>query len=1008
MVDKYIQPDPATPFRKQDVIGVEVARLMTSGGVTIPVAVTTEEDRITVCWWDAANSRWQFHVRSHDTALPANEGRMAFVSSWDWSNRAAVACVTDQVFIAYKRTVRIPGRQTEIFLDRFIWNASTSTLDFDTAAAPIAVPVRGLGFLRAGYWISLGSEAASNKLRLLLQTFRFDQRIVVPPGSSFDFLDPRLFDPRLRELGIPLGELARELEHRNRLQGPIRIGYEPAELTLFSADVSNPAANLAAAASWRTAKIDDGGYDFDARIDGSKLWCVCRQTEYALHLVTPVVANEQDIALAPPTFDPVASYGGQRLTQVDLAAMGTPVLSQEDLPGGDNPHIQTISPFLITCDRVAAGKFFVRFAPDGTTRIVRAAVDAFDKWILAKVGGLPFTAARLMQFPGNIIPRNLVDADRSWTRPLWRDHVDRNDVYFSSLASHMPVVVTAVSFRNSNKAIIDVDLLRHDVPLGSLGVSRFVVDTGAGTAIHSGFAIVDINHGIAIPGLTPSATADNGQFIPVDTGPNDPVPTQRVDTTIGGALISDRAKPGLDFYAYTDLGDAGCRVFYASNVEPPDPSQHPVTKLFQSNAVVATGNPADVDIVLLQATFAPSPIPYQAIGFQSGTLCPGVVGYRLNTGAPQTVETRSPISSLCCTLDVVSSFVLGGPLLAGMTVTIREGDADILQDLGSLTSITMDVWDTLWDPITRVNEDLQDSNVEFFDTTLKIAQYTIRYFFTVGATRGRDRIEITAENAVASEYMFRGGQGQGFVDYRFRIELENKDNKWGLTTYTLDKVKVAFFYMRRFTPGILMREEHRRNPLSPAVLLTTPLELVSDHAAGLCMKPADNASVSVDAIKVKVSPTATFGAVIADAGLAALGAMMLTALVLKIAGWLGLIASASTIPIWGWVLAAILFAALMLFLFFGVPPIIENAIESRVEERIEDPDSTIVAGLGNANLMTYAGPALAEEIARRALATLADPARPVDAAGHRGLNRFQGQFWQRIFICDGRCEIKVR
>lgn len=304
---KYAAIPVSTPIRKQRVIDVELCRLKVPGQ-DIPVAATSEPDRITLFWWDSSTGSWSNWPRAHDPISRSGD-TMPAVTSWNWSHRLGFTGSDREVFLVYKRSITPAGANApvaaQLYLDRLAWNAQSSSLT-PAAGPPTVIPVANLGYTRMGHYLWAGYHQPTSKLLILAQlvsTVPADEEEVIrnihelalgrvhPP-------DIRFFDPRVTGLGIPLDELQAAWDDREAVSlirpaedTPQQV--EVADLVLLTADLSQQGIDLGLAASWNAQKIDDGGWDLDALLESDKVVCVYRRDPYSLSINDPQRVDEQ-------------------------------------------------------------------------------------------------------------------------------------------------------------------------------------------------------------------------------------------------------------------------------------------------------------------------------------------------------------------------------------------------------------------------------------------------------------------------------------------------------------------------------------------------------------------------------------------------------------------------------------------------------------------------------------------------------------------------------------------
>src|ERR671939_1252101 len=89
------------PARYQNILGIDLARFKAPWG-EVPVVATTEADRTTVYYWSASDSIWGHFERPHDS-LTVDGITTDAPTRWNWSDRVAIACSPDTVYIVSKR-----------------------------------------------------------------------------------------------------------------------------------------------------------------------------------------------------------------------------------------------------------------------------------------------------------------------------------------------------------------------------------------------------------------------------------------------------------------------------------------------------------------------------------------------------------------------------------------------------------------------------------------------------------------------------------------------------------------------------------------------------------------------------------------------------------------------------------------------------------------------------------------------------------------------------------------
>lgn len=392
-----------------------------------------------------------------------------------------------------------------LFVDRLAWQAGTTTLTLVTAD-PVEIPIQGLGWARTGFYLWAGFHPGTSRLLVLVQTIKVDTTTAVRfphRPEHFRIFDPRIFDPRVLGLGIPIEEL--ETWARPRLGTVVgepivtQTTTETVDLTLLSAPVG---ANLAQASSWTVQRIDTGGYDFDARLDGDNLTCVYRRDPYAMTIddlvrVNGSITAEQNIPIPSGNDDlrqvDSTPYAWLFLRTVDVVA-GVPVLSIDDIPGGEHPQVQAVVPLMLSFDRVEQGSLAVLPPTTQQTSIggqvvvtqlplrLQTYIESYQKLVLIRKDS-QWQWGRLQVFGAQRIPRNL-----SWKYGSYRvfhQHrtlITGSNAHYASLDSFGPLLLTAASVREGGgkyKKERLLDFLYHHAPFHGVLVSHYVSDAAA-------------------------------------------------------------------------------------------------------------------------------------------------------------------------------------------------------------------------------------------------------------------------------------------------------------------------------------------------------------------------------------------------------------------------------------------------------------------------------------------------------------------------------------------------
>jgi hypothetical protein len=340
--------------------------------------------------------------------------------------------------------------------------------------------------------------------------------------------------------------------------------------------------------------------------------------------------------------------------------------------------------------------------------------------------------------------------------------------------------------------------------------------------------------------------------------------------------------------------------------------------------------------------------------------------------------------------------------------------ADITLDDGTVRTveIVVTVEESLFRKTASVHNqialrDLGDLGfVRIGSAIIKLLQY--KFHFTVGPQEiATHHVLIETLDETDAQWQFRSnGTKQGVVDYRFRISFESTDIRLGgllSLLLKIESIKGSFFYVRSFTPGVLMNDTRSAVPFSGAESSLDHLERgqgseVPRLASSITARPLSDDDTMEETVDVKVSmlPQAAVASVITLLiGLGATAAAtVLTALVATTA-------AASAVGVAG--AAAVIAATVAIFLFitFVVPWLVENAIEVDVAKGMTSADSR--KSLGDARLMQFAGEGIAESIARQVI----DKAQ-LDLTIETGRHRFHQDLIQMIHVSDGVARVLIR
>lgn len=295
-------------------------------------------------------------------------------------------------------------------------------------------------------------------------------------------------------------------------------------------------------------------------------------------------------------------------------------------------------------------------------------------------------------------------------------------------------------------------------------------------------------------------------------------------------------------------------------------------------------------------------------------------------------------------------------------------------------------------------------------------QYQITYNVDDAGEVGRIQIRSLPQRAIDLRFS-GGGFGQGLVQACEVMVFSTDQMKFRMGLDLLFHVKsfsLTLHYGRPFTPGMLMSDQRSRDVLDgrlvPAAAAFETVERArAAHHAGIGGKPAGDTGVPEHEVGIEIEAWPLSAGVSAlAAGLLVLGLSSLAQTILALSG--AVLAATALGPI-GLAAAAAAAIALAVVLIFVVPPAIQSAVKSKVDEQVRS--GAITEQLDAQPLIRYTGEGASEALARktleRAIETgleVAAPAAPNDERA--GLDRFRGQLFQMVFASDGICRVLIR
>ena len=1055
---KHAAPDTSSSGnpRYQGVLGISLGRFAAPWG-EVPLAATSEVDRVSLLYWNDSLARWDTSERPHEP-LTADGDAPEAPAVWSWSDRVGIACSSDTVFLVYKR--RPPGQAAaRLRVDRFAADGTAGrlrrldTVDFLRPSQPDPEIGRSL-------WC--GVDSKTDELLILFQErFRPQGSLVAGPW--------RLFLARVRFAGVP---------------------FPP---------------------SWNVEQIGAGGFDLDACLHGRELLLVYRETAEATRIPLTRLLGQGTVVRSDPAAD--AFYEPLQLGRVDL---DSPAVTIEAISGGEHPQIQRADPLLITFDRHHETRARldtpVLPLPPHRPRVVWDQ-SRLDKMVWLRHNGVDSRGVLLTLDAA--LPRSLADFGGAFHL------FDAGDDGFLRHAlpfAPCPVSLLSVGL---GRADLTLDVLHHRRRVGLLRTRvRGFVGNRQVTVSSTSFEVWDISHAqVGQPAdLVADATCENAQFEPTGgialcRSPRALVPAQVADNVMGGHVTADLSREPVGFFAYSDLGDGGLRVIFAPDIpELPEPPPVDNKKVLRPEQVTGPRLLCEQWVQLDAADWTASELPAYPVGIGpprslgsavevpiefllDGVAQPRPDGSRFNplegltdadldevdkrfrldripprdftvtaSDGREVVVTVTPGSPVRAIEFEVAGLVGGaairlgwtfqrldpaglfgtmppeGPLVPGApgttseirfflgnpaTVSLaRTGqwrlsvfllDASDTLEAAPGAAVDIEVGEAVRDLVWAPTEAVAESRFHRLEELqFSLFEHDIGYTFASGG--GQSRVTVAVRPQRATDLRFRGGGAeQGTIEYRARLAANSGKVrlKSGLDlVFSVTRFALDFTYGRAFTPGMLMVDRRACAALTGEDIAEAPLDVVTrtdpaTHAA-LGGKPIGNTWTSEPKIDVGLETNMLTASLAALTG--ALATLGLFALAATVAALFQLAALAAALGVAGYVLTAVVAAALLVLLVFALPRAAEGAIRDTITRQFEG--GNVRQALDRVGLLRYAGEGMAEAIARKALKAAVDQglavAAPAEDADRIGLDRFRGQAFQTVFVSDGVCRVLLR
>lgn len=913
---------------RNSVLTAEVTHLDHPRG-RIPIVAAARNHTIDLYHWRESVDFWGSLSIRHEDSLYVDHGGPDFtdpelsmldkLSRVGWSHRVGLTAGLGLLFLVYKRSI---DGKPDLYLDVFRLSSDADKLERVTPRT-LAVPYSHSAIQRTGYylwaghaWQQTGDPDAHNKLVILTQTYQ-------------------------QREGQPT-------------------------LTYLAIDAVDDPTHYEDPANWTVRNLLDqsGGYDIDARIDGGEIHALFRRDAY------PVSYGFPDIAETDAENGSYADLHYLRLQAQD----GSVLDHQDELPGGEHPQLQCLTPLTYTIDRKHEGSITMDMGANPPE--LRYEITHSRKHLFLNADG-EWTDTPLMVFREDWLPTYEFPLQRSWTigdpilfvptrgTPLLR---------VARVRSPMPVFLPELTWDNGT---IDVDMMHHNLELGALVMTHFRHEPQGGSfgpPDLSNYAILNINHEyISEPQDTnPWTIYENRGFIGAEVPPLEGSTrafqwrlrgTTQVFNHTGGDLAMERAEPGARQYVYVHNGDGNVRLIPGFSPLLVQSVANPSTEVHDPRAVTGTGYGERRTVT------------------QRGNW--------LDLNVPLRPDFAAAGATIYSGLDdrMHSAFFLAETGQFGQlsddkrTLTLTERNT-------SSTAEGEEAWDMLLGLLEQVEEEIAEKTdlISGLGTmTLEISKFTITVHTTI------PMVIIKVDDDYRTQYRFMADDGgQGHVQSRFvgsfsAPTLQLTD--W-LRPLAKASIEVNLDVRRNYTPALLMSDK---------IMRTAGITERLDHgntqrSVMMTTKPVG------DAIHPPVDVTPTFEWTVSGHVLVAFIPLLIELFTALGIGWLAVslggyvarIAAAASTGI-GIIIAGGFYVGMILLLENTVPDELKKSIQSSFQ------DYDFNEMLEENRLLSNAGEGIAEDIAWRVLEE--------DERVKPGDNRYKQGVWRMVYVEDKKCRV---
>lgn len=912
----------------RDAFDVKVITVPRKPAEPLPVVAGVYEDRITLYWWSdvtANNPRWRWRQVLHERLgighRVVTQNHLRRLSLWGWSNSVDLTATDDAVILGFKRSLS-EGQEPGYYLQAY---DTTNDLE-PLTAAPVRIP--SFGYSRFGYYSWLDFDAETNLLVLVLQ-------------------------------GYPDG------------------GGEP-DLLVLAVQPPDDFASLSQESAWHQTVVGQGGFAIDARLSESLVHLIFRQDEYAFS----VDAGSGSVGAGAADYAPL-HYARLRIS---VDASGEPVVQvvgqTNDLPGAENPQLQTLDPLTFTGDRVTDAVFRADVEDWFGAQFSIAVAESREsqKTLYSHIDAQWFTTP-LFFYDDTTVARSPNAVRARWATvdlAIFVPDLEAGRIFCGTPDSQSRVFVTGLGW--TSQVGLAFDVLHTDHRDDAIIVSRIEhMPIGIPSdPERSLLAVLDINHG-RIPAtaeLSPRAVLENRSFRQTTRDKLELVgsqedeaylyrlrPEQSIEYHVGGR-IDLTLSPELSV-AYVQPSDGGIRYIALNQfpVEPPVPG---------STSISEEAIEWDLDASWITLTAANTGRAYET--------------------PPPDDQFAVVVNTWFSGLDPLISAAFLAPAIRGLGSISADGRTLTIEDSDVTDPDLEVVWDNLWLTYDEINDNAVETSEGWLanigSMRAEISKFDIDW--VVDANGRRQSMSVRLINNYRTWYRFDGRErGQGVISLRTNVVIEAPAPQLAqFRDLAKTSINIELEYEQEFTPAILLSDWVRNSATSSS------FDAAFTSDGFLTAKPVSDTTARPIVVEARfdwtvgghflwnVLPTIVLG-------LIGFGLQFIAEFLTGLAA----AAVAAALSIIG-LFVAIGIIATIIGIMEGFVP---NLVRTRMREGMLRVD--FKEQLDSAGLFQRAGTGLAEEIAFRARTE--GQRRPI------GQNRLGAKSWEVVYVSDGECRVRT-